>query len=115
MDEGLWILGFIIVTALTVAQMRPRPHRRKETPVEKIDCSQLLSQLKPPLPSLKRSDYRPHVTDWVADLDMEQVRALCAFFKCDISSVVTRIMDWQYSRARLEHQARKSGARRVGP
>jgi uncharacterized membrane protein len=62
--------------------------------------------------SLKRGDYRPHVTAWVADLDMDQVRALCAFLKCDISSVVTRIMDWQYARARWAHQDARARARK---
>jgi hypothetical protein len=111
-NTSLWILGFIVVLAVTVAQTAPRRRPRKETCMEKIDCSKLLSQLKPPLLSLKRGDYRPHVTAWVADLDMEQVRALCAFFRCDISSVVTRIMDWQYARARWAHQDARARARK---
>ena len=77
--------------------------------METVDCAKLLAELKPPLLSLKRKDYRPYVTSWVAARDMEEVRTLLAFLECDISRVVTRIMDWQYNRARLERQA--AGAR----
>jgi hypothetical protein len=112
MNTSLWILGFIIVMGLTLAQRRPRP-RRKETPMAKIDCAALLARLKPPLLSLKRVGYRPHVNAWVGELTMEQLKALCRFFECDVSRVVTRIMDWQYRRAREEHQLRRARRREI--
>jgi hypothetical protein len=113
MNTSLWILGFIIVMALTLAQTRPRPRRQKETPMEKIDCTQVLRRLRPPLLSFKRAGYRPHVNAWVAQLDMVELKALCRFFECDVSHVVTRIMDWQYARAREEHQLRRAQRRGI--
>lgn len=100
MPECVWIVGFIVVLAITIAQCRVRGPEDKDKTMERIDCVMLLSRLRPPLLSLKRKDYRPYVTSWVEDREMDEVAALCRFLGCDISRVVTRIMDWQYSRAR---------------
>ncbi|GEM_PF-2764119 len=100
MPECVWIVGFIVVLAITIAQCPVREEEKEEPAMEKIDCVMLLAQLHPPLPSLKRKEYRPYVTSWIAGLEWDQVGALCRFFGTDISGVVTRIMDWQYNRAR---------------
>ncbi len=68
----------------------------------------LLTELKPPLESMGRRDYRVYVTSWLKALDWDDLRAVCAFLRADISTVVTRAMDWQYNRARWDRQARKS-------
>ncbi len=100
MPESLWIVGFIVVLAITIASCPVREDKREDKTMERIDCVMVLSRLRPPLPSLKRKDYRPYVTSWVEQREMDEVAALCRFLGCDISRVVTRIMNWQYSRAR---------------
>ena len=102
MPECVWIVGFIIVLAITIAQCRVREDNGKGTSMPAIDCVEMLKELKPPLLSLKRKDYRPYVTSWVEGREMDEVAALCRFLGCDIGTLVTRIMDWQYSRARSD-------------
>jgi len=102
MAECVWIVGFIVVLAITIASCPVREDKREDRTMERIDCVMVLSRLRPPLPSLKRKDYRPYVTSWVEGREMDEVAALCRFLGCDIGTLVTRIMDWQYSRARSD-------------
>jgi len=109
-SESLWIVGFIVVLAITIAQCPVRPEGRKEKPMSAEHAVKLLSELKLPLESMGRRDYRVYVTSWIGARDWDEIRALCAFLRADISTVVTRIMNWQYNRARLERQAPRAGA-----
>ena len=60
----------------------------------------LLQALTPPAVGTPRRDYRPYVTAEAGRMRCEDLRSLCAFFRCDVTRVVTRIMDYQYERAR---------------
>lgn len=60
----------------------------------------LLQALTPPAVGTPRRDYRPYVTAEAGRMSCEDLRSLCAFFRCDVTRVVTRIMDYQYERAR---------------
>jgi len=100
MSESLWIVGFIVVLAVTIASCPVRRDGRKEKAMSAEQAVKLLTELKPPLESMARRDYRVYVTSWLEGLDWDALRALCAFLRADISTVVTRIMNWQYNRAR---------------
>jgi hypothetical protein len=69
--------------------------------VDRQTVEAILQALLPPGPNVPRPAYRPYVTQQAAEMEFEDLRRLCAFLRCDISRLVTRIMEWQYARARF--------------
>ena len=72
---------------------------------------EILDAMLPPDAAAGRRDYRPYATERMASMDFEELRRLCAFLRTDISRLVTRVMDYEFDRARrrrgLERSARR--------
>ena len=75
-------------------------------------ATEILDAMLPPSKEARRTDYRPYATQRLGAMDFEQLRRLCAFLRTDIARLVTRVMDYQFDRARrrrgLERSARRN-------
>jgi len=65
----------------------------------------ILDGMIPPGVNTPRRDYRPYATEQGAAMSFDDLRAICALLGCNVTTVVTRILDWQYRRARLAARA----------
>ena len=77
-------------------------------------ATEILDAMRVPSNEERRTDYRPYATDIVAAIDFEQLRGLCAFLRTDIARLVTRVIDYQFDRARRQRGLERSARRKRG-
>ena len=71
----------------------------------------VLDAMVPPEAGVSRAGYRVVMSDEIAGLDWDELRAVCRALACDVTRVVTKAMDYQIARARRLRGAR--GAQNV--
>jgi hypothetical protein len=74
---------------------------------------EILEAMTPPLTDTSRRTYRAYVRPRLQGMAWEDLRRLIVYFGCSIADVETRIVNWQYDRARQRAAERREVERRA--